>query len=63
MRHIKNICDREDCQQEIFVELYTFMPLSEDDAIRLVNQVSRRFKYREKQLNEKEIGLDEAGIE
>jgi hypothetical protein len=63
IRHIKNRHDREDCKQEIFAELYDFMPLNEEEAIRLINRTASKFKYAEKLLNEKEISLKEAGIQ
>lgn len=44
MRHIKNADDREDCRQEIFANLYDFMPLDTDDAIRLVDKIAMRFR-------------------
>ena len=63
IRHICNRFDREDCKQEIFAELYDFMPLNESDAVRLVNKVARKFKYHDMVRNQKEIGLKEAGIQ
>jgi hypothetical protein len=62
LRHIKNGFDREDCQQEIFAELYDFMPLDEEEAIRLVDRVAYRFKYNVRLISENEIGYDEAGL-
>lgn len=61
-RHIKNTFDREDCNQEIFAELYDFMPLDDDEAIRIVNRVASRFKYNDKMINENEVSFQEAGL-
>ena len=44
MKHIKCHEDREDCKQEIWANLYAFMPLDEDEAIRLVDSSAMRFR-------------------
>ena len=62
VRHIRNKFDREDCQQEIWSELYSFMPIGESEAIDIVNRIARRFKYYDNKHNQSEIGLTEAGI-
>jgi len=57
MRHIKNVDDREDCRQEIFANLYDFMPLDQDEAIRLVDKIAMRFRrsYIDEHIGECEI--------
>jgi len=62
VRHIRNRFDREDCQQEIWTELYSFMPMDEDEAIKIINKIAYRFKYHDNKHNQSEIGLTEAGI-
>lgn len=44
IKFIKNKCDVEDCRQEIWSNLYDFMPLNTDDAVKLVNTVGVRFR-------------------
>ena len=46
LRRIKNRRDTEDCQQEIFAELYDFAPISESEALRIVERVGRKFRRR-----------------
>jgi hypothetical protein len=60
---IKNYHDREDCRQEIFTELYSFMPFDENESIRLVNKVARKFQRADIKSNTFETGLQEAGIQ
>lgn len=55
--HIHNREDREDCRQEIFAELYDFMPLDEDEAIRLVDKVAMRFRRGAIKISENEVPL------
>ena len=59
---IKNREDREDCRQEIFTELYDFMPLDTDEAIKIVDRVGIKFRRNVKNVYENEIGYIEAGI-
>jgi hypothetical protein len=59
LRHITNNEDREDCQQEIFAELYDFMPLDENDAKRLIKRVCVKFERGIRKLVENEVGLDD----
>jgi hypothetical protein len=44
MNYIQTRSEREDCKQEIFAELYDFMPLDEYEAIKIVRKASRRFR-------------------
>jgi hypothetical protein len=44
LNRIKNGDDREDCKQEIYAELYDFMPMDDEDAIRIVRRIGRRFR-------------------
>ena len=62
MGRIKNREDREDCQQEIWAELYDFMPLDVDEAKKIIKRVAMKFERASKQLYETEIGYYEAGI-
>jgi len=58
--YITNREDREDCQQEIFAELYCFMPLDVTDSRRLIRRVCKKFKRSVKRIAEKEISLSGA---
>jgi len=58
--YITNREDREDCQQEIFAELYDFMPLDVADSRRLVKRVCEKFKGTVRRIAEKEISLSGA---
>lgn len=62
MRHIRNSEDREDCRQEMFAELYDFMPLDLEESKRIIKRVAMRFERDAKRYGN-EIGFDEAGIE
>jgi hypothetical protein len=44
LRHIKNDSDREDFRQEIFANLYDFMPIETNETIRLIDKVAMRFR-------------------
>lgn len=44
MKHIKNADDRSDCRQEIYTNLYAFMPLDTDEAIKLVDSTAMKFR-------------------
>jgi len=57
MKHIKNAEDREDCRQEIYTNLYAFMPFDTEDAIRLVDKSAMKFRrvYIDHHKNEYEI--------
>lgn len=57
MSHIKSREEREDCNQEIFAELYDFMPLDMDEAKRIIKRVSMKFERSEKARYEHETGL------
>jgi hypothetical protein len=43
---IRGEMDKEECRQEIFAELYDFMPLDEDEALAIVNRVGVRYRRR-----------------
>ena len=62
-RGIKNSHDAEDCRQEIFAELYDFMPLDEDESIRLIERVGRKFRRCVQSVSVHETGYIEAGIQ
>jgi hypothetical protein len=59
---IKNAQDKEDCRQEIFAELYDFMPLDEEETVNLIERVGRKFRRGIQCIAENETGLYEAGI-
>jgi hypothetical protein len=42
--YIQSREDREDCQQEIWAELYDFMPLDIADSKKLIKRVAEKFK-------------------
>jgi hypothetical protein len=44
MRHIRCHEDRQDCEQEIWENLYAFMPLDEDEAVRIIDRAAMRFR-------------------
>jgi hypothetical protein len=44
LNRIKGGYDKEDCKQEIFAELYDFMPLDESTAVKIVSRVGRRYR-------------------
>ena len=60
--YIRTSHDKEDCRQEIFAELYDFMPITEEDAVRIVNRIASRFRYYNSKILKHETGLTEAGI-
>lgn len=60
--YIKNHEDRQDCEQEIFANLYDFMPLDVRDATKLIKRTCERFKRGCQRISEKEISLEDAGI-
>jgi hypothetical protein len=41
---IRGQFDKEECKQEIFAELYDFMPLDDEEALKLVYRVGRRYR-------------------
>ncbi len=57
-RSIKNGQDVEDCRQEIFAELYDFMP-SEDEALELIERVGRKFRRNVQRIAEHEVSFDD----
>lgn len=42
--YIRNGCDKEDFKQEVFAELYDYMPINNEEAIRIINKVAFRFR-------------------
>lgn len=58
LAYIKNAEDREDCSQEIFAELYDFMPLDVADSRRLIKRVCEKFKRGCRVVAEHEASLD-----
>jgi hypothetical protein len=61
-RSIKNDQDIEDCRQEIFAELYDFMPLDDDESLKLIERVGRKFRRNVQKSAENEISLSDAGL-
>lgn len=59
---IRNREDKEDCKQEIFAELYDFMPLDIPESRKLIKRVCEKFKRAVKDIGDNEIGLYEAKI-
>jgi hypothetical protein len=59
MMRIKNREDREDCNQEIFAELYDFMPLDVDEAKKIIKRVSMKFERSAKNRYENEVSINE----
>jgi hypothetical protein len=59
LKYIKNREDREDCQQEIWAEIYDFMPLDVPDTKRLIKRVCEKFKRGVHYIDENETILDE----
>ena len=62
LRYIKNQSDRDDFAQEVYAELYDFMPPTDEDSIRLINKVADKFQRSVKRIDTFESGLDEEGI-
>lgn len=60
LSYITNREDREDCQQEIFAELYNWMPLDILEAKRLVKRVCEKFKRGQAKIAKHETTLNEA---
>ena len=58
LRFIKRPEDREDFRQEIWAELYDFMPQTTDDAIQLIDRAASKFKYKISKIFEREIPCD-----
>lgn len=58
LRFIKRPEDREDFRQEIWAELYDFMPQTTDDAIQLIDRAASKFKYKINKIFEREIPCD-----
>lgn len=58
MSRITRYEDREDCRQEIFAELYDFMPLDIEEAKRIVKRIAMRFERGTKRLEENEMSLN-----
>lgn len=44
VNRIKGAYDKEECQQEIYAELYDFMPLDIEDAQRIINRVGCKYR-------------------
>jgi hypothetical protein len=63
MFRIKNSEDREDCHQEIFAELYDFMPLDTEGAQSIIKRVAMKFERSNQRLYDHEISYAEAGIQ
>ena len=59
---IKNHQDLEDFRQEVYAELYDFMPIDTDDAIKIVDRVGIKFRRGIARVSRHETGLTEAGI-
>jgi hypothetical protein len=55
--YIKSYEDREDCQQEIWAELYDFMPLNVLESKRLIKRVAEKFKNTRSRIYQREISM------
>jgi hypothetical protein len=44
VNRIRGSYDKEDCRQEIFAELYDFMPLDDEEAVKIVMKVGRKYR-------------------
>jgi hypothetical protein len=55
-KRIRHAIDAEDCQQEIFAELYDYMPLETEEAIRIVNRVGAKFRRNTNEFNKSAEG-------
>jgi hypothetical protein len=53
-------CDKEDFRQEVYAELYDFMPIDDEESIRLINKIAFRFRKAIKNNSTNEISLDTA---
>jgi hypothetical protein len=62
MAHIKNKEDREDCRQEIFAELYDFMPLDVAESRLLIKRIAMKFARSVAKIAENEVSLSDARI-
>ncbi len=51
--------DREDCAQEIYAEMYDFMLLDTDEAIRIVERIAKRYKRARRSILETEVDLSD----
>jgi len=60
--YIRNAEDRQDCEQEVFAELYDFMPLDILGSKRIIKNVCEKFKRGCHSLAEHEISLEDAGV-
>jgi hypothetical protein len=57
--YLKSHFDKEDFRQEVFAELYDFMPIDDSEAIKLINKVAFRFRKTIKAIYDNEISLSE----
>lgn len=57
---IANTQDKEDCNQEIFAELYDFMPLDLAEVKRIIKRVAMKFERDERRLTDREVSFEEA---
>mgnify|MGYP006991940830 CR=1 FL=1 len=57
-KYIHNHLDREDFRQEVFAELYDFMPGSESDSIKLVNKIASRFRKETNKIHNNEMSIE-----
>jgi hypothetical protein len=55
--------DREDCRQEIYAELYDFMPLDISEAVKIIDRVGIKFRRGRQSISDHEISYAEAGIQ
>jgi len=58
-RRIRSIENREDCQQEIWAEIYDFMPLDDAEAIRIIERIAKRYKRNSKDVYDNETSINE----
>jgi hypothetical protein len=53
--------DKEDCQQEIWAELYDFMPITTDEALTIIERVAKKYKRTRHAIYNHEVSFEEAG--
>jgi hypothetical protein len=56
-KRFRNTEDKDDCKQDIYAELYAFSPIDIDEAMTIINRVSRRHLRRVVRISETEIAV------
>lgn len=62
LKYIANIEDKEDCRQDIFSDLYAFMPLDIYQSKKVIKNVCEKFKRRKNKIFDNEMSYKEAGL-